>query len=79
MATKIIRTWGVEEDISKRLDEWAAKAHLPLGYSVQLGMWMLMSLHPDQRQMLLELMDARKDVQLSITVEPRRANAGRKF
>jgi len=75
---KTIRTWSIEGDISKRLDEWAAKAHLPLGYSVQLGVWMLMSLNPDQRQLLLDLMDDRKDVQLTVTVEPRRSTGGRK-
>ena len=78
MTTKITRTWGIEADIARRLDEWAAKVHLPLGYSVQAGVWMLMSLNPEQRQMLLELMDERKDVQLNITVEPRRSATGRK-
>jgi len=78
MATKITRTWGFDEDIVRKLDDWAAKAHLPLGYSVQLGVWMLMSANPDQRQMLLELMDERKDVQLNITVEPSRPGTKRK-
>ena len=78
MTKKITRTWKIEEDIAQRLDEWATRAHLPLGDSVQLGVWMLMSLNSDQRQMLLELMDERKEIQLNITVKPRRSVVGQK-
>jgi len=78
VAKKITRTWKIEEDVALRLDEWAAKTHLTLGDSVQLGIWVTMSLTPDQRQMLLELMDARREATLSITVEPQRPAARRK-
>jgi len=78
VATKITRTWKIEEDIAQRLDEWAARVHLTLGDSVQLGIWVTMSLTPDQRQTLLELMDARQEAKLTIMVEPRRSTGGRK-
>jgi len=72
---KTIRTWSIESDIAKQLGDWVAQARLPLGYSVQFGIWMVMSLNPDQRHMLMNLMDDRKEVQLNVTVKPRRPTA----
>jgi len=73
MAKKITRTWKIEEDIAGELDQFSQRTHVPLGDSVQLGIWITIHIRPDERDAMLALMDARKPILIRsvITSEPK--------
>jgi len=69
MTEKITRTWKIDEDIVALIEEWAAKTHTPKGEAMQLGAWITMSLSPDERQFMLEMMDRREPIPIKIDTD----------
>lgn len=63
---KITRTWKIDPDIAKLIDECSEKTHLPKGDLVQLGAWIAANLSPDERQKMIEMMDDRKKVKIRL-------------
>ncbi|KKK63309.1 hypothetical protein LCGC14_2995570 [marine sediment metagenome] len=66
MAEKITRTWKIDDDIANELDAFCARTHLGRGEAIQLGAWIVIHTSPEEKQALLEMMDARRDIPISI-------------
>ncbi len=64
MTKKITRTWKIDEDVSESFAAWCHRTRTPLGDGAQLGIWLLMSLTPEQRQLCIEGMDKREPIPL---------------
>jgi hypothetical protein len=67
---KIAGTWKVDDDILDTLEALHARSRVGKGDLVQLGIWIVDSLRPEDRDQLFLQMADRVKVTLSIVVNP---------
>jgi len=75
---KTKRTYQIDEDVVDALEEWGRRTRVGPSDAAQLGLFIIMSLTPEQREQLIGHMDARDDIQvLGLAVKEEPGAAGR--